>query len=45
MYAVAEDFVSQDQHRAAMAAPRLEPANTLSNRDKRSELTTPHAYY
>jgi len=35
---MAEDPVSQDQHRADMAELRLELANTLASLDKRTEL-------
>ncbi len=35
---MAEDYVSQDQHRADMADLRLELSNSLSSLDKRTEL-------
>ncbi len=35
---MAEDFVSQDQHRADMAELRLELSNSLASLDKRTEL-------
>ncbi len=35
---MAEDYVSQDQHRADMAELRLEQTNALASLDKRTEL-------